>query len=91
MKRLDQFNYTELPPILSTEGMRQLDAATKEEMAKGLSTEGKACTAIEAGYELMKQAGAALYRTVVEVLDVYCRAKTAPHTSAEGRPVPHRS
>ena len=92
MKHLDQFSYTELPPILSTEGMRALDAATKEEMAKGLCCankmrdEGKDCAAVEAGYELMKLAGAALYRKVVEFLegrgDVYCRAKTAP-----GKPV----
>ncbi|MBR4916387.1 MAG: bifunctional ADP-dependent NAD(P)H-hydrate dehydratase/NAD(P)H-hydrate epimerase, partial [Fibrobacter sp.] len=90
MKHLDQFSYTELPPILSTEGMRQLDAATKEEMAKGvccankMRDEGKACAAIEAGYELMKLAGAALFKKVVEFLegrgDVYCRAKTAPET-----------
>ena len=80
MKNLDQFSYTELPPILSTEGMRQLDAATKEEMAKGLSTAGKECSAVEAGYELMKLAGAALYNRVVEILDcgdVCCGAKTA--------------
>ena len=82
MKNLDQFSYTELPPILSTEGMRQLDAATKEEMAKGISADGKACAAVEAGYELMKLAGAALYRKVVEALDVYCRAKTAPQAVA---------
>ena len=85
MKKLGQFSYAELPPILSTEGMRQLDAATKEEMAKGLSAASKDCAAVEAGYELMKLAGAALYRKVVEVLkgcgDVYCSAKTAPETS----------
>ena len=84
MKKLGQFSYAELPPILSTEGMRQLDAATKEEMAKGLSAASKDCAAVEAGYELMKLAGAALYRKVVEVLkgcgDVYCSAKTAPET-----------
>lgn len=78
MKFLEQFDYRELPPILSTEGMRQLDAATKEEMAKGvccankMRDEGKACAAIEAGYELMKLAGAALYNRVVKILD--CRA-----------------
>ena len=89
MKKLGQFSYAELPPILSTEGMRQLDAATKEEMAKGLSAASKDCAAVEAGYELMKLAGAALYRKVVDVLkgcgdvccvDVYCSAKTAPET-----------
>lgn len=60
MKLLDQFNYTELMPILSTEGMRALDKAAKE--AGGAS-------AIEAGYGLMKQAGAALFEKVVETLD----------------------
>ena len=92
MKQLDQFSYTELPPILSTEGMRQLDAATKEEMAKGaccankIRGDGKACTAIEAGYELMKLAGAALYNRVVEILDgedVCCGAGNAPGTSVK--------
>lgn len=80
MKRLDQFSYTELPPILSTEGMRALDKAAKEALAKNTCQahdliEGKACTAIEAGYGLMKQAGAALFRKVVEILDseIACR------------------
>lgn len=62
MKLLDQFNYTELMPILSTEGMRALDKAAKEALAGGAS-------AIEAGYGLMKQAGAALFEKVVEILD----------------------
>lgn len=62
MKLLDQFSYTELMPVLSTEGMRALDKAAKEALAGGAS-------AIEAGYGLMKQAGAALFKRVVEVLD----------------------
>ena len=62
MKLLDQFNYTELMPVLSTEGMRALDKAAKEALAGNAS-------AIEAGYGLMKQAGAALFKKVVEVLD----------------------
>ena len=65
MRLLEQFNYRELLPILSTEGMRALDKAAKEALA------GDA-TAIEAGYDLMKQAGAALFKKVVEVLDGYC-------------------
>ena len=94
MRLLEKFDYRELPPILSTEGMRQLDAATKEDMAKGISADGKACSAVEAGYELMKLAGAALYNRVVEILDcedahrgdVYCRAKTAPETPVKTAP-----
>ena len=79
MKFLDQFSYTELKPILSTEGMRALDKATKEALAGDAS-------AIEAGYGLMKQAGAALFKKVVEILnhnvagrwDVYRGADDAP-------------
>ena len=68
MRLLEQFNYRELLPILSTEGMRALDKAAKEALA------GDA-TAIEAGYDLMKQAGAALFEKVIEVLnrDAVCR------------------
>ena len=66
MKLLEQFNYRELPPVLSTDAMRALDAATKEEMARDA---GDGSTAVDAGYRLMKQAGAALYRHVVDVLE----------------------
>ena len=83
MKLLDQFSYTELKPILSTEGMRALDKAAKETLAGDAS-------AIEAGYGLMKQAGAALFKKVVEVLDcevagredVYRRTGDAPRSVA---------
>ena len=83
MKLLDQFSYTELKPILSTEGMRALDKAAKEALAGDAS-------AIEAGYGLMKQAGAALFKKVVEVLDcevagredVYRRTGDAPRAVA---------
>lgn len=83
MKQLDQFSYTELPPILSTEGMRAIDKAAKETLAGDAS-------AIEAGYGLMKQAGAALFKKVVEVLDcevagredVYRRTGDAPRSVA---------
>ncbi len=72
MKLLDQFSYTELMPVLSMEGMRALDKAAKEEMAKAA---GDGISAVDAGYELMKQAGAALFQKVVEVLnrDAVCR------------------
>ncbi len=66
MKHLDQFSYTEVMPVLSTEGMRALDKAAKEEMAKAA---GDGISAVDAGYELMKQAGAALFQKVVETLD----------------------
>lgn len=74
MKLLDQFSYTELMPVLSMEGMRALDKAAKEALAKDIRQtdapiEGETCAAIEAGYELMKQAGAALFQKVVEVLN----------------------
>lgn len=75
MKHLDQFSYTELMPVLSTEGMRALDKAAKEALA------GET-TAIEAGYGLMKQAGAALFKKVVEVLDAYRGAGNAPRSVA---------
>lgn len=76
MKLLDQFSFTELMPVLSTEGMRALDKAAKEALAKDVRQtdapiEGETRVAIEAGYELMKQAGAALFKKVVEVLDAY--------------------
>jgi len=66
MKLLEQFDYRELPPVLSTDAMRALDAATKEEMARDA---GNGSTAVDAGYRLMKQAGAALFRHVVEFLE----------------------
>ena len=63
--------------------MRQLDAATKEEMAKAA---GNGVSAVDAGYELMKLAGAALFKKVVDVLnvrgDVSRRTKTAPRAVA---------
>lgn len=62
MKLLDHFSYTKLMPVLSTEGMRALDKAAKEALAGDAS-------AIEAGYGLMKQAGAALFKKVVEILN----------------------
>lgn len=79
MKLLDQFSYTELMPVLSTEGMRALDKAAKEALAGGAS-------AIEAGYGLMKQAGAALFKKVVEVLDTYRGSGNAPETQIRTAP-----
>lgn len=87
MKLLDQFSFTELMPVLSTEGMRALDKAAKEALAKDIRQtdapiEGETRAAIEAGYELMKQAGAALFQKVVEVLDAYRGAGNAPRSVA---------
>lgn len=95
MKLLDQFSFSELMPVLSTEGMRALDKAAKEALAKDVRQtdtpiDGETRAAIEAGYELMKQAGAALFKKVVEVLnrdtvyrgDVYRGAGNAPRSVA---------
>ena len=41
---------------------------------------GNGISAVDAGYELMKQAGAALFKKVVEVLDGYRGAGNAPET-----------
>lgn len=104
MKLLDQFSFTELMPVLSTEGMRALDKAAKEALAKDIRQtdapiEGETRVAIEAGYELMKQAGAALFKKVVEVLnrdtvyrgdaycgDVYRGSGNAPETQIRNAP-----
>ena len=87
MKHLDQFSFSELMPVLSTEGMRALDKAAKEAFAKDVRQtdapiEGETRVTIEAGYELMKQAGAALFKKVVEVLDAYRGAGNAPRSVA---------
>ena len=65
MKLLEQFDFRELPPVLSTDAMRALDAAAKEELARNA---GEGVTPVDAGYDLMKQAGAALFRRVMEIL-----------------------
>ena len=91
MRLLEQFNYRELLPILLTEGMRALDKAAKEEMAKAA---GNGVSAVDAGYELMKQAGTALFQKVIEVLnrdtvcrgDVYRGSGNAPETQIRTAP-----
>lgn len=65
MKLLEQFDFREFPPVLSTDAMRALDAAAKEELARNA---GDGVTAVDAGYGLMKQAGAALFWRVMEIL-----------------------
>lgn len=94
MKLLDQFSFTELMSVLSTEGMRALDKAAKEALAKDVrqtdaQIEGETRAAIVAGYELMKQAGAALFKKVVEVLNrdtVYRGSGNAPETQIRTAP-----
>ena len=96
MKLLDQFSFSELMPVLSTEGMRALDKAAKEALAKDVRQtdtpiDGETRAAIEAGYELMTQAGAALFKKAVEVLDayrgdVYRRSGNAPETQIRTAP-----
>ena len=53
-----------LQPILSTEGMRGLDAASKEFLAKETTSEPSENDVIQSGYTLMLQAGAALFNHV---------------------------
>ena len=55
-----------LQPILSTEGMRSLDAASKEFLAKETTSEPSENDVIQSGYSLMLEAGQALFRFVQE-------------------------
>ena len=60
MKKLSEFSFEECPPVLTTDAMRALDAAAKKTM--------QAESEIDAGYELMKEAGAALFARVQKLL-----------------------
>ena len=53
-----------LQPILSTEGMRGLDAASKKYFAKEATSEPSETDVIQSGYTLMQEAGAALFKFV---------------------------
>ena len=53
-----------LQPILSTGGMRALDAASKEFLAKKTTSEPTTKDVIQSGYTLMQEAGAALFKYV---------------------------
>ena len=53
-----------LQPILSTEGMRGLDSASKNFLAKGISSEPSETDVIQSGYSLMQEAGLALFKFV---------------------------
>ena len=54
----------DLPQILSTEGMRHLDAASKEYFAKANKKAPSEQEVIQCGYTLMKEAGLALFKHV---------------------------
>ena len=54
----------DLPQILSTEGMRHLDAASKEYFAKANKNAPSEQEVIQCGYTLMKEAGLALFKHV---------------------------
>lgn len=61
MRSLQSLN---LQPILSTEGMRGLDAASKEFLANKISSESSETDIIQSGYTLMQEAGLALFKFV---------------------------
>ncbi|ACX74394.1 carbohydrate kinase, YjeF related protein [Fibrobacter succinogenes subsp. succinogenes S85] len=61
MRSLQSLN---LQPILSTEGMRNLDAASKEFLAKKTTSEPSEKDVIQSGYTLMQEAGLALFKFV---------------------------
>lgn len=68
---LSEFNTNDCSPILSTENMRALDSASKKIMAElgdlNKETRQDASDEILAGYELMKEAGAALFKRISEI------------------------
>ena len=53
-----------LQPILSTEGMRGLDAASKKYFAKEATSEPSETDVIQSGYTLMQEAGLALFKFI---------------------------
>ena len=53
-----------LQPVLSTEGMRGLDAASKKFLAKEATSEPSETDVIQSGYTLMQEAGLALFKFV---------------------------
>ena len=61
MRSLQSLN---LQPVLSTEGMRNLDAASKEFLAKKTTSEPSENDVIQSGYTLMQEAGLALFKFV---------------------------
>ena len=61
MRSLQSLN---LQPVLSTEGMRNLDAASKGFLAKKAASDPSENDVIQSGYTLMQEAGLALYKFV---------------------------
>ena len=61
MRSLQSLN---LQPVLSTEGMRNLDAASKEFLAKKTTSEPSEKDVIQSGFTLMQEAGLALFKFV---------------------------
>ena len=61
MRSLQSLN---LQPVLSTEGMRNLDAASKAYLAKKTTSEPSEKDVIQSGYTLMQEAGLALFKFV---------------------------
>ena len=53
-----------LEPVLSTSGMRSLDAASKDFLAKTLKNNPSEQDVVQSGYTLMKEAGLALFKHV---------------------------
>lgn len=89
MRSLNNLTYRECAPVVSAEAMRFLDNDTKRIRAQqstqsrpiwGLQLDADSAdigeTPIEAGYALMKQAGAALFRRVCEILGENRKGKT---------------
>ena len=61
MRSLQSLN---LQPVLSTEGMRNLDAASKGFLAKKAASDPSESDVIQSGYTLMQEAGLALFKFV---------------------------
>ena len=61
---MSPLNSLHLAPVLSTNGMRALDATAKEYLAKKKSSHPSEKDVILSGYELMQEAGLALFKFV---------------------------
>ena len=61
---MSPLNSLQLDPVLSTNGMRALDATAKEFLAKQKSSNPSEEEVIQSGYKLMQEAGLALYNFV---------------------------
>ena len=61
---MSPLNSLHLAPVLSTNGMRALDATAKEHLAQRTSSHPSEKDVIQSGYELMQEAGLALFKFV---------------------------